>query len=186
MLHYFFIICTILFLGIRAKFHQPENADHSDQEFAPIREKILAGQFSLILFMVHGWWLWLLPPSSFPPIVQYLGAFLMGISIPLLYWVHHSLGVFFSARLEIRQNHQIIQTGPYKWVRHPMYSTGFLYLLGAGLLSGNLWVLLLPVLSFGILVGLRIQDEESMLTQIDNDAYLSYKKHSKKFVPFIW
>ena len=186
MLHYFFIICTILFLGIRAKFHQPENADHKDQEFAPTREKLLAGQFSLILFLVHGWWIFNHPPPDFSIMIQYIGIFCMGGSLPLLYWVHHSLGKYFSARLELRINHEIIQTGPYKWVRHPMYSTGFLYLIGAGLVAGNVWVLVLPSISFGILVFLRIQDEEKMLEQIQNQEYQKYQQQSKKFIPFIW
>ena len=105
-------------------------------------------------------------------------------SLPLLYWVHHSLGSFFSARLELQEDHQIIQTGPYRWIRHPMYTTGFMYLIGAGLLSGNWIILLIPTLSFALLVFSRVSDEEKMLLEHFGEEYDHYLKRTGRFLPF--
>ena len=175
-----FILFTICFIAIRARFHQPER--EKQKEIAPSREKYLASQFSLALFSVHGWWLSQPLMDDTWYILTILGALLMGLSLPLLYWVHHSLGVFFSARLVLQEEHIIIQHGPYKWVRHPMYSVGFLYLIGAGLLSQSWIVGTIPTMSFALLVWLRIRDEEAMLSDL-SEEYQTYTTKTGRFFP---
>lgn len=175
-----FMLFSIGFVTIRLRFHNPDQ--DTQTEVKPLREKMLASQFSLMLLTSHGWWL---SQDSGGPLDHWglwLGAIFMGISLPLLYWVHHSLGTYFSARLVLQPEHAIIQNGPYKWIRHPMYSVGFLYLIGAGLLS-NSWVIgLAPTLSFAVLVWMRIQDEENMLSNFSHE-YTSYMKRTGRFLP---
>lgn len=178
-----FWIFTILFILVRVRFHRPEVEDQ--KEFSSTREHWLAGQFSLALFLTHGWWLKTATPTDKLSLSMVLGILMMGISIPLLYWVHHCLGRFFSARLVIQNQHEIIQEGPYRWIRHPMYTVGFCYLLGAGLLSQSLIVLSVPTLSFTILVLTRVSDEESMLEN-HNPDYRIYKQSTGRFVPKLW
>lgn len=179
-----FTVALIAFIGIRAKFHNP---NQSEKEVKPIREIILASQFSLSMMICH--FLWLFNTDLFPnqmnPLVNIFGGLLMLGSLPFLYWVHHSLGVFFSARLELQEDHQIIQTGPYRSIRHPMYTTGFMYLIGAGFLSGNWLILILPTLSFTILVFSRVSDEEQMLLGHFGDDYQDYMQRTCRFLPFI-
>lgn len=179
MLKSIFILFTIGFVAIRMRFHAPELDGQT--EVKPLREKVLATQFSLCLLVTHGWWLSQNAIPSFT-IWSALGMVLMGMSIPLLYWVHHSLGQYFSARLVLQPEHTIIQTGPYRWVRHPMYSVGFLYLIGAGLLSQAWIVGIVPTLSFGLLVWLRIRDEEAMLSEVSKE-YMIYMKNTGRFFP---
>lgn len=174
-----FAIFSVAFVCIRAYYHQPEDSEL--QEVQSTREKLLAGQFSLTLLFTHGWWLSQWYTTSISP-SSIVGALMMGLSLPLLIWVHHSLGVYFSARLVLKQDHVIIRQGPYKWIRHPMYTVGFLYLIGAGLLSGSWLVGLLPTCSFGLLVMLRIRDEERMLCSV-SDEYVQYMKETGRFIP---
>ena len=178
-----FIIFTIGFISIRMRFHNAESADQT--EVKPTREKFLATQFSLTLLLTHGWWLNEHDGTTLSTAWLWIGAVCMGSSLPVLYWVHHSLGVYFSARLVLQPQHSIIQDGPYRWVRHPMYSVGFLYLLGAGLLSQSAIVLILPTTSFGLLVWMRIRDEEDMLSSLSNE-YQQYSSRTGRFFPKIW
>ena len=187
MIKILFTLFTIGFVGIRAYYHQPD--DDTQIEIRGTREKWLAGQFTVILLMVHGWWLGqsenadlvfdlaLLSPS-------FIGACMMGASLPLLIWVHHSLGSYFSARLVVQNQHEIIRHGPYRWIRHPMYTVGFLYLIGAGLLSQSWVVSIIPTFSFALLVGLRIHDEETMLCTV-SEEYRVYMKQTGRFLPKI-
>ena len=175
-----FMLFSIGFVFIRLRFHTPER--DTQTEVKPLREKILATQFSLSLLIGHGWWL---SQDGGVPLNNWslwLGAICMGLSLPLLYWVHYSLGTYFSARLVLQHEHSIIQNGPYRWVRHPMYSVGFLYLIGAGLLSSSWIVGCVPTLSFTLLVWLRIQDEEKMLSDF-SDEYASYMERTGRFFP---
>ena len=179
-----FALALVGFIAIRAKFHNP---NESEKEVKQVREIFLASQFSLSMMICH--LLWLFQPDWFPATLhsatQPIGGLLMLGSLPLLYWVHHSLGVFFSARLELQEDHQIIQTGPYQWIRHPMYTTGFMYLIGAGLLTGNLIILLIPTLSFALLVFSRVSDEEQMLLVHFGSEYQDYMKKTGRFLPFL-
>ena len=175
-----FIIFSIGFVLIRVRFHNPEQSDQT--EVQPFRESILATQFSLALLTSHGWWLSQDSGGNLDTWYLWLGASLMGLSLPLLYWVHHSLGTYFSARLVLQPKHTIIQNGPYRWIRHPMYSVGFLYLIGAGLLSHSWFVGVVPTLSFTVLVWLRIQDEEIMLCSL-SEEYVAYMERTGRFLP---
>ena len=124
-------------------------------------------------------------PSDMPSFVQIIGGIFMLGSLPILFWVHHSLGSYFSARLELQEDHQIIQTGPYQWIRHPMYTVGFLYLIGAGLLTGSWIILLIPTLSFALLVFSRVSDEEKMLVEHFGADYQDYMQKTGRFLPFL-
>src|SRR5688500_13896318 len=56
------------------------------------------------------------------PEFRWLGVGLMMASGLLLVWVHQSLGRNFNTTLVLRRDHELITKGPYRWVRHPMYS----------------------------------------------------------------
>lgn len=177
-----FMLFSIGFVLIRLRFHNPDQ--DAQTEVKPLREKILATQFSLTLLISHGWWLSQSDGVPLETVGLWLGALCMGVSLPLLYWVHHSLGTYFSARLVLQPVHSIVQSGPYRWIRHPMYSVGFLYLIGAGLLSSSWTIGILPTLSFTVLVWIRVQDEEEMLCDFSPE-YVSYIKRTGRFLPKI-
>ena len=68
-------------------------------------------------FELSGYWRW-------------SGFFISMLSMALFYRVHRILGDNWSPVLEIRKDHELIITGPYRWVRHPMYSSIWLGVLG--------------------------------------------------------
>ena len=76
-----------------------QSRSDAQTEVKPLREKILATQFSLTLLISHGWWLSQNDGAPLETLGLWLGAICMGLSLPLLYWVHQSLGAYFSARL---------------------------------------------------------------------------------------
>jgi protein-S-isoprenylcysteine O-methyltransferase Ste14 len=181
-----FAVFSSIFVLIRIKFHQPERANA--REVHAKRELFSAIQFSLILFLSHGIWLFTslfsFAETNFPPYLPIVGAFVMAIGLVMLYSVHNTLGSNFSARLEVQQDHILVQSGLYKYIRHPMYSSGFLYLLGAGLLSSNIIILCLPLLSFSGLVLLRITDEERMLEEHFGQEWKQYKRTTGRLSPW--
>ena len=111
------------------------------------------------------------------------GLLLCGASLVLLWRVHAALGAEFSPRLELREEHTLIERGPYRTVRHPMYTSGFLLIFGYGLLTANGVVLGLPLAALLLLVVLRIPDEEAMLTERFGDAYRAYCARTGRFFP---
>lgn len=153
---------------VLVRMRWPRGSDER-QKVKSIREWITSSLFTFSLLASYGGYLGsnLLSGCHFsvPFVVQIVGLGLSVSGIVVLEWVHRALGKHFSPHLELRSDHQIVTSGPYRYVRHPMYSCGLFFLLGTGLVSKNWMVLGLPLLTFVLLLSLRIRDEEKMLSQ---------------------
>lgn len=121
-----------------------------------------------------------------PNVVLILGGVMSVIGLGVLEWVHRALGVHFSPHLELRSDHKIVASGPYHYVRHPMYSCGLLFLIGTGLLSSNILVLCVPTSSFVVLLILRIKDEEKMMASRFGQEWMEYSKKTGFLLPRLW
>jgi protein-S-isoprenylcysteine O-methyltransferase Ste14 len=118
-----------------------------------------------------------------PDAVRWIG-FGMGIlGLLLLTWVQHSLGRSFSATLRIRRDQNLVVTGPYRTVRHPMYTALLLLWGGLAILSAN-WFILLQVLA-GVsgIIRVRAPLEEAMMLEVFGDSYREYMKRTGRFLP---
>lgn len=97
--------------------------------------------------------------------------------------VHHFLGKNFSSELRIRPDHELVTEGPYRYVRHPMYTSFFVMMTGLFLLSGN-WLICgsaLLVLIFVMVV--RTPREERMMEGRFGDAYRHYMARTGRYLP---
>lgn len=78
-----------------------------------------------------------------------------------------------------------VESGPYRWIRHPIYTAYIINYVGGGLLAGN-WVLtLIPVLLFGVLVALKVENEEQAMLEQFGQVYADYKQRTGRLLPFI-
>jgi protein-S-isoprenylcysteine O-methyltransferase Ste14 len=92
---------------------------------------------------------------------------------------------FTSATIEIAENHKVISTGPYSIVRHPMYASASLYLLGTPLALGSYWGLVPIAVMMPFLIW-RLLDEERFLAR-NLPGYTEYQKQVRhRLVPFLW
>ena len=115
---------------------------------------------------------------------RWVGVGLGIISLPLFAWIHHALGKNWSMALVIKEEHTLVSSGPFPWVRHPMYSTFFLQSLAFFLLSSN-WVIGGGWLGQGIVVATRVRDEEALMTEEFGDQYRAYMQRSGRYLPRI-
>lgn len=96
-----------------------------------------------------------------------------------------TLGKNFSGRLRLRDDHTLVKTGIYRWVRHPAY-------LGAVLLFLSFPIMLSSILGFLVMFLLvpyflhRIKLEERMLIGRFGAEYEEYMRHSKRLIPFLY
>ena len=125
-------------------------------------------------------------PMQYPFWITYLGGCIALFGNALLLWVHHCLGKNFSPHLEIRSDHNLIQHGPYQYIRHPMYTSGYFFLIGCGLISQDALLLFPPILTFTILLIFRLRDEETMLLEQFGEEWETYSKKTAKILPKIW
>jgi len=135
----------------------------------------------MILYLLSPpWWMWTSIPVD--EWIQWLGIIIALVPIFFLIWVHQHLDKQWSIALELVEDHKLIITGPYKYVRHPMYLGSFIYTIGLMMIS--LDVLVILFFSFSIWVNYRrIPREEQMLIDEFGDEYIKYIKRSGKLLP---
>src|SRR3954471_12174022 len=118
--------------------------------------------------------------------VFWAGCVLFALGLTLRWYSIVYLGRFFTVNVAIHSGHEVIDTGPYRFVRHPSYAGALLAFLGLALTLQN-WIaslcLLLPITA-GFLW--RIHVEESALQQALGDAYRDYIGRTKRLLPFIY
>jgi protein-S-isoprenylcysteine O-methyltransferase Ste14 len=139
------------------------------------------GATGLVLYLYSPlWWTWTSIPLG--EWIQWLGIVMALVTISFLIWVHRHLDKQWSIALELREEHKLITTGPYRFVRHPMYLGIFIYTMGLMMISLDLLVILF--FAFTIWVNYRrIPREEQMLIQEFGDEYLEYIKRSGRLLP---
>lgn len=122
--------------------------------------------------------------SQVPIWVILLGNVLIIIGYYIIFLVF-KVNTFTAATVEIHKDQKVVSTGPYAWVRHPMYFGGLLYLLGIPLALGSLLSLIVFIPLLPVLIW-RLIDEEKLLTK-DLPGYAKYKTRVKyRLVPFVW
>jgi len=102
----------------------------------------------------------------------------------MIVWCHISLGRFWSNDLGIRSDHQLVKTGLYRWVRHPLYTSFLVLTLGMFLLTGD-WLITASVLAYFSAVAARTWKEEEMLVQHFGSEYVLYRSQTGRFLPRI-
>lgn len=97
-----------------------------------------------------------------------------------------ALGQFWSLHVEIRENHQFVQSGPFRWMRHPTYFSMILELLSGGLILAAWFSLLIIPLFFLPVLAWRLCLEEKALVEKFGDSYRSYQKTTPALLPIKW
>jgi protein-S-isoprenylcysteine O-methyltransferase Ste14 len=122
-----------------------------------------------------------LPDWSF-----YLGLSIGILGYALVYWGYWTLGQYFSAEVAIYQGQELVERGPYRFVRHPVYSGIFLAVIGGGFAVQSWAAVVLLVIMYAILFRYRIAAEEQILISEFGEQYQSYSKRVKRLIPFIY
>jgi protein-S-isoprenylcysteine O-methyltransferase Ste14 len=116
------------------------------------------------------------------PIVRYLGILLLWFGIGIAIWARYHLGEYWSARITIKVDHKLIDTGPYAYVRHPIYSGILTALIGTALAEGK-WRTVVAFLAILIVYFLKARKEEGLLTGQLGETYREYKKRTGMLIP---
>ncbi len=114
------------------------------------------------------------------------GLLVMWAGLAVRIWAIVVLGNSFRTTVEVDSGQRVVDSGPYRWVRHPSYTGIVLLMAGLGLVYGNVPALaILLVLPAGVLIH-RIFVEEAVLTEVIGGAYADYAEHTKRLVPGLW
>jgi protein-S-isoprenylcysteine O-methyltransferase Ste14 len=110
------------------------------------------------------------------------GVALTWLGIALALWARWHLGQYWSARVTLKEDHQLIRTGPYKFFRHPIYSGLILAAIG-GALAIDRWSSAAGVALITLGYWIKARKEESMLTNQFGEAFHEHCRHTGFLLP---
>jgi protein-S-isoprenylcysteine O-methyltransferase Ste14 len=154
------------------------------QDAGTLRLINIACDIALLLAFSLAFLPWLVIP--YPRISLYAGtALLIGGSM-LRRTCFRTLGKYFTAAVKVTADQPVIDRGPYRWIRHPGYTAGFIVFLGIGLALGSWLSLAVFFLMACFVYKRRVEAEEKALLSTLGEPYRLYMAHTKRFIPFIF
>ncbi len=190
----------LIFMGIRGYYGrkaQPEGQKRTRQkrwaDQVRYESKILVIlRIVLVYTMIVFVLIWSLFPILIPaytqiilvnlPVVRWIGVAICIAMILGMTWVGIHLDRQVSGTLEIKEGHTMVTSGPYTYIRHPMYLVYFIFNIGLFLITLNL--ILLVIVLFGLLViASRMRVEEEMMIEQFGDRYREYMEQTGRLFP---
>jgi protein-S-isoprenylcysteine O-methyltransferase Ste14 len=111
---------------------------------------------------------------------------LLGLTALLWFiWIHRSLGSNLSFRLQIKESQTLVTDGPYRRIRHPMYTAFYVLHIAVFFLTANWFIGVTWLAGLTIIILLRVKREEAMLLERFGDTYNSYMEGTGRFLPRI-
>ncbi len=116
---------------------------------------------------------------------QWLGVTICLLGLCLAVWSRRSLGDEWSRDVELKQGHKLVEGGPYRLVRHPIYTSHLLMGLGTAIVAGSL-VAFAGLLFFIVGFYIKLRQEENLLIRHFPVEYPNYQARVKALVPFLF
>ena len=190
-----FLAAVILFTGIGISSYYRRKADRESGE--SISRKV-DGTPMMTVIRIGGLILWLTPlvylmnPAwmewakiGLPEGVRWLGVALGMLCVFGIYWLFSSIGRSITPTSATRKEHKLVTSGPYRWVRHPLYTVGSSMFLAFGMMADNWFIALLGILAF-VAMAIRTPKEEANLIEKFGDEYREYMKRTGRFFPKLY
>lgn len=114
---------------------------------------------------------------------RWLGVALGLLAVPGALWVFASLGRNVSETVLTKAHHTLVTTGPYRWIRHPLYATGGVLVLAVGLMAASWFILLFALIALATIRLVVVPLEERELEAKFGDAYRRYRERTGALVP---
>jgi protein-S-isoprenylcysteine O-methyltransferase Ste14 len=157
-----------------------------------VRREGFAGRYGLVFIEVIGFFFVFDTRTGFGVLGQQfmapseltwkVGVALTWVGIGIAVWARYNLGEFWSGRVTLKEDHQLIRTGPYARLRHPIYSGLDLAVIGGALVIGR-WRCVLGVALVILGFALKAKREERLLSAQFGAAFGEHKKHTGFLLP---
>lgn len=186
------LAAIVLFSGVGISSYYRRKAD---QETGEKVSRSVDGNLMMNVIKLFGLLLWfspliyLLNPNwmawskiGLPDEIRWLGVGFGILCVAGIYWLFSSIGSGITPTSATREQHTLVTSGPYRWVRHPLYILGSSLFLTFGMMADNWFIALLGILAF-IAMAIRTPREEANLIAKFGDEYREYMKHTGRFFP---
>jgi protein-S-isoprenylcysteine O-methyltransferase Ste14 len=135
----------------------------------------------LVIYAINSPWLEVLR-VPLPDWLRWIGGVIGTASLAFYAWSRATLGKEWSSPLQVREHHHLVTTGPYAWVRHPIYLSLIVFMTGIALIAANWFLVLFLIISI-VDLGLRIPKEERMMIDEFGGEYEAYMQRTGRLLP---
>jgi protein-S-isoprenylcysteine O-methyltransferase Ste14 len=186
------IVTAIIVISLSISIYFRRKAQSESQDEIDHRQE---GSATMIILRIGGLLVWFTvfayifyPPAiswasvSLPSWIRWLGGAGSVTAALLLVWMFASLGLNITDSVTTRRDHKLVTGGPYRWIRHPLYTFGALLFLSISLIMGSWLIPLLGIPSYAILIH-RTGIEEKKLQDRFGEQYQLYSERTGRFLP---
>lgn len=187
---YFVVFFTTIFISAcyrRKARSEGETIKRNREGFIVLFARVFLGCIVLFFILSYPFYLRFLEWSIIP-LSSWLrwAGMVVALACPFLsLWLFKNIGSNISETVLTKQDHQLVTSGPYKYIRHPLYTTGILLILSLGAISENWVLLLLAPITFLIFRLVVIPKEEKRLIEKFGENYTTYRKTTGALLPKI-
>jgi protein-S-isoprenylcysteine O-methyltransferase Ste14 len=183
---FYALFVTFLVLEFRIRIRSrlnPEGTAADRQSFGVVYVMFTVGLAAGFILTANAHWA-AIHVARWPIFVA--GVVLMAAGIAIRQWAVALLGRYFTTNVRVHTGQAVIDTGPYRWVRHPSYTGLLLILIGIGLALGN-WATLVVVIVVPM-IGIvnRIRVEERALLDGIGEPYRRFAATRARLIPHVW
>ena len=187
-----FVLATFVMVAVRSVSQSRVLHDREGVAVHEGRVSLIAGSVAALVTIVFGLEYIVAPGAfafayswAFPVWLRWVGTAVLPAGVALLAWAHQHLGKSFHSLIVTKEDHVFVDTGPYRYIRHPIYLAYLLSYIGGGLLAGN-WVLTaVPIAAYTVLVVLRLGQEEQVMISEFGEEYVAYMARTGRLLPKI-
>ena len=189
------LAAVILFSGVGISIYHRRKAD---KESGETLSRSADGTAMMTVIRIFGLILWLSPlvyllnPNwmawakiGLPDWTRWLGVGIGVLCVFGIYWLFSSIGTGITPVSATRKEHLLSTRGPYRWIRHPLYTVGSSFDSSFGLMADNWFIIVMGILAF-IAMAIRTPKEEANLIEKFGDEYRDYMKRTGRFLPKVF
>lgn len=186
------LAAIVLFSGAGISIYYRRKADRATGEKV---SRSVDGNAMMAVIKIFGLLLWLTPlvyllnPSwmvwskiGLPDPLRWLGVVYGILCVFGIYWLFSSIGSGITPTSATRKQHSLVTSGPYRWVRHPLYTIASTLFVAFGMMADIWFIAALGMLTF-VLMAIRTPKEEANLIEKFGDEYRDYMKRTGAFLP---
>ena len=186
------VIITILYISIVQTVGEWMSALRKGQAVSLLPERgaiVLLGLVIFVLLVYFAWIPLFVIPKAIAWIFDILGLALYLAGFFFVEWARWTIGKYWglstSLQVKLLDEHQLVQAGPYAFVRHPMYFGAWILFLGLTMLY-PVWVMAVLFLSTLVAFTGRARREEAALSERFGEEWNQYARHTRFLIPFLY
>jgi protein-S-isoprenylcysteine O-methyltransferase Ste14 len=152
-------------------------------ELLPLFKLVVSALITYLPLVIGGWFARVLFDNNIW--TDSTGVLLCAAGVGVAVWARHALGRNWSGKVMVQQEHHVVDDGPYRAIRHPIYSGLLLAMVGASLILGYIFSFAYVVFSIFGLVRKSKQEEKLLANQFPSE-YETYRKRTKALIPYVY